>query len=333
MAAAYHDFFVGKNVLVTGGAGLAGAHILKKLLETGAYIIRATYHRKLPVIHNRDRIEYIKADLTKEDDCARVVRGMDYVFMCAANTSGATVIEETPLVHVTSTVVMATWMLDKAYKAGVKKFLWTSSTVVYPVADYPVREEDAVGDVFHKYFFAGETRRFIEKLCEMYAVKIKNPSMQVVVLRPSNFYGEYASFDPRESHVIPALITHVVERRDPIILYGDGSDVRDFLYAEDLADAALLAMEKVTTFGPLNIGTGKGCSLNELLEIILEVDGYTDARIVHDDSSLMPLMIPLRLIDVTKARELIGFQAKTPLREGIRRMVDWYRREQNLTLQ
>ena len=108
--------FKDENVLIAGGAGFIGTNLIKKLLPMGANI-RATIHKKSPVIKD-DRIEYVKCDLTKEEDCRRVVKGMDYVFMCAANTSGAAVMAKTPMVHVTPNVMMNTLLLEAAYEAG-----------------------------------------------------------------------------------------------------------------------------------------------------------------------------------------------------------------------
>ena len=122
--------FKGAKVLVAGGAGFIGANLVKRLLDEGASV-RATVHRKDPVILD-DRIEYVKCELTSMDDCKKVVDGMDYVFMCAASTSGAAVIASTPLVHVTPNIVMNSQMLEAAYFARVKIFIWLSSNAAYP---------------------------------------------------------------------------------------------------------------------------------------------------------------------------------------------------------
>jgi GDP-L-fucose synthase len=316
-----------KKVLVTGGTGFVGLNLINRLLPLGADV-RATIHRKDPVIHDK-RIEYIRCDLTKMEDCRRAADGIDYVFMCAANTSGAATIEATPLVHVTPNIVMNSQMLEATYFARVKKFLWLSSTTGYPVSgDKPVTEEEMLnGDPYDKYFFVGWMKRYTEVLCRMYSEKLKNP-MTTVVLRPTNIYGEYDDFEFATSHVLPALIRKVVERHDPIEVWGTGEDVRDLIYVDDLIDAMLLAMERIESYNPINIGFGKGYAVKDILQMILEVDGYTGARVKFDPSK--PSMIPIRLIDTTKAETILGFKAKTELREGIRRTIDWYRKTHNL---
>lgn len=309
------------KVLVVGGAGFVGVNLINKLLELGAEIT-ATLHKKPAVIED-DRIKYLNCDLTVAEDCEIVVEGIEYVFMCAANTSGAAVMETRPLVHVTPNVIMNTLMLDAAYKAGVKKFLFISSNTVYPPTDYPVKEDEMFnGDLFEKYFCVGWMKRFTEILCQMYATKIKNP-LKTVVVRPANIYGPYDDFEWETSHVIPALIRKVVERHQPIEVWGDGNDVKDIIFIDDFIEGMLLAMEHIDTYDPINIATGRPCSIKQALDVILDVDNYRDAEISFNTSK--PSMIPKRLIDISKARELLGFEAKTSLKEAIMKTVNWYR--------
>ena len=311
------------NTLVAGGAGFVGVNLINRLLSLGANV-RATIHRKAPVIVD-ERIEYVKCDLTRMRDCRKAVSDIDYVFLCAANTSGAAVIQSTPLVHVTPNIVMNSQMLEAAYFAKVKKFLWLSSNAAYPpTGDRPVKEDDFLdGDPYEAYFGVGWMKRYTEILCRMYSEKLRSP-MATVVLRPSNIYGPYDDFEFETSHVMAALIRRVVERHDPIEVWGTGNDIRDWIYVDDFVDAMVLAMEKVKSYNPINIGLGKGHSIKEALQIALEVDGYAAARVEFDFSK--PSMIPIRLIDTTKAETILGFRAKTGLREGIGKTIEWYRR-------
>lgn len=315
--------FSGAKVLVAGGTGFVGVNLINRLLPLGANI-RATIHRKDPVIFD-ERVEYVRCDLTKMEDCQKVVSDMDYVFMCAANTSGAAVIASTPLVHVTPNIVMNSQMLEAAYFAKVKKFVWLSSNAVYsPSGDRPVKEEELLDeDPYEAYFGVAWMKRYTEILCRMYSEKLKDP-MATVVLRPSNIYGPYDDFEFETSHVMAALIRRVVERHDPFQVWGTGDDVRDWIYIDDFMDAMMLATEKIDTYNPMNISLGKGYSIKEALQIMLEVDGYTDVKIKFDPSK--PSMIPIRLIDTTKAEAVLGFKTKTGLREGIRKTIEWYRK-------
>ena len=119
------------------------------------------------------------------------------------------------------------------------------------------------------------------------------------------------------------LLRKVVERQDPIPVWGDGNDVKDFIYVEDLADGMILAMEKLENSEPINLSTGRQCTIKEILNDVLELDGYQNAKIVFDTSK--PTMIKKRLISPEKAKEVLGFEAKTGLKEGLKKTIDWYK--------
>ncbi len=314
--------FEGKNVLVAGGTGFVGVNLINRLLSLGANI-RATVHIHRPVVLD-ERIEYVMCNLLDMNDCIKAVSDAEYVFMCAASTSGAAVMASTPLVHVTPNIIMNARMLEAAYFARVKKFVWLSSSAAYPPSgNRPVKEDEMFnGDPFDTYFGVGWMKRYTELLCRLYSEKLKNP-MKTVVLRPSNIYGPHDKFDFATSHVMAATIRKVIERHNPIQTWGTGDDIRDFIYIDDFIDAVILAAEKVETFNPINIGSGKGYSIKEILQTALEIDGFNDAKIIYDTSK--PSMIPVRLIDTKKAEEVIGFRAKIDIREGIRKTIEWYR--------
>lgn len=314
--------FQDKNVLVAGGSGFVGVNLISKLLSLGARV-RATIHRKLPVL-NDNRIEYVKCDLLMMDDCRKIVKGMDYVFMCAANTSGAAVIASTPLVHVTPNIIMNSQMLEAAYNARVKKFVWLSSNAAYPpTGERPVKEEEMFnGDPYDAYFGAGWMKRYTEILCRLYSEKL-NDKMVTVVVRPSNIYGPYDDFDFATSHVMAATIRKVIERHDPIEVWGAGNDVRDLIYIDDFIEALILAAEKMNTYDPVNIGYGVGYSIKGILKTLFELEGWRNPVVKFDITK--PSMIPKRLIDTTKAQRLLGFKAAIDIREGARKTIEWYK--------
>ena len=313
--------FKDKHILVAGASGLIGSTLLVRLLDEGA-TVRATLHRKDPVIVD-PRIEYVRCDLTNGADCRRAVAGMQHVHLCAANTSGAAMIAATPMIHVTPNILINAQMLEAAYEAGVEKVIWLGSTVAYPNSDKPMTEDQVlIGEPFEKYYYAGWAKRFMEVLCRMYGEKLPR-TMTTIVLRPTNVYGPRDDFELATSHVIPALIRKSIERWDPIEVWGDGSEVRDALYVDDMVDAMVLAGAKLERYVTINIGLGKGHSVRELLGLITELDDYRNAKIKYDPTK--PTMIPIRLIDTAKAESLLGFRARVDIREGLRRTIEWYR--------
>jgi GDP-L-fucose synthase len=307
--------------LVAGGAGFVGSHLVARLLDEGAEV-RASLHEKRAAIKDT-RIEYVMSDLTRTEDCKKLVRGIDYVFMCAASTSGAAAIEGTPLIHVTPNVVMNSRILEASYEEGVKKFVWMSSSVGYPPSgDRAVKEEEFFrADPYDAYFASGWMKRYTEILCRMYSEKLDHP-MPTVVLRPSNIYGPFDKFEPHRSHVTAALVRRVAERQDPLVVWGDGKHVRDVIYIDDFVDAVILAAEKIHSYDPLNIGAGRAFTVDHILNTLLEVEGFKP-RVVHDRAK--PSMIPMRLVDTAKAKKLLGFRPKTTLRDGLKRTLDWYK--------
>lgn len=312
--------FKNSKILVTGGAGFIGTNLIKKLLEAGA-VVKATFHEQKPT-EFLDQVDYVKAELTRKEDCQKVVQGADYVFMCSAYALGAGKSEEEKLRHATADIIMTALMLEAAHRARVKKFLWISSCVIYPLSGTPLKEERGHDDpLFEQYFIIGSAKRRGEKLCQEYAEKTVNP-MPVVVIRPTSAYGPHENL--ATSHVIPALISKVIKRHNPVEVWGDGTAIKDIIFIDDLIEGMLLAMEKIDKFIPINLGSGKQTSIKEIIETIIRVDGYHDAQIVFDASK--PTMLPKILVDVTKAKEILGFETTTSLEEGLRKTIEWYRR-------
>jgi GDP-L-fucose synthase len=165
-------------------------------------------------------------------------------------------------------------------------------------------------------------KRYTEILCRMYSQKLKR-TMPSIVVRPSNIYGPHDDFDPATSHVMAATIRKVVERQNPLKVWGTGDDVRDLIYIDDFIEALLLAAGKIETYDPVNIGLGKGYSIKELLTTLMEIEGCPELKIEYDADK--PSMIPIRLIDVGKAKRQLGFRARTDVREGMTKTIEWYK--------
>lgn len=315
-------FYKGKKVLIAGATGFLGSCFAGRLATYGASV-RATGLARDPVKLGAG-IEPMKADLRDPTACEAACAGMDYVFMCAANTSGAAVMRENPLAHVTPNVVMNAQILEAAYRAGVKKFLFISSGAAYPpTGDRPVGEDEMFdADPFDVYYSVAWMKRYAEILCRIYAEKIKKP-MPTVIVRPSNVYGPGDKFDFATSHVTAALIRRVVERHKPLEVWGTGGDIRDLIFIEDFLDGALTAFARSGDHLAVNICSGTGVSVKQILETAIRVDGFKDADVRFDPSK--PSTIPVRLMKNDLAKKLFGFEAKVDLAEGIRRTIAWCR--------
>lgn len=314
------NFYKGKKILVAGSSGFVGTHLTRKLSRFGANVV-GSYLNKRP-IEKMNNVKYIKADFTNYEDCLFATKNIDYVFMVAANTSGAAVIEKTPLAHLTPNIVMNSQILAAAYENSISKFCFISSNTVYPVTDFPVKENDVNYDFFSKYFIVGWMKLFSETMSKMYASHIKNP-MKTLVVRPGNLYGPNDKFTWKESKVIAALIRKSIERHDPFIVWGDGNDLKDFLYIDDFVLGLLKVFEKVNTFEAINIASSIPVTIKEVLNEILKVDNNDKAKINFDAS--MPTMLPKRLINTDRIREICDWKPEISLSEGLKLTINWYK--------
>ena len=263
------DFYKGKNILVAGASGFIGTHLTQKLSDLGANVVGSYLERKpkkeLP------NVKYIKADYTIYEECLTATKDVDYVFMVAANTSGASVMEKTPLVHLTPNVVMNSQILAAAYENNISKFCFISSNTVYPVTDFPVKENDVNYEFFSKYFVVGWMKLFSEIMCKMYSNHIKKP-MKTIVIRPGNLYGPNDKFTWKESKVIAALIRKSIERHDPFVVWGDGNDLKDFLYIDDFILGLLSSFKVIDNFEAINIASSIPVTIKDVLNLILKAN-------------------------------------------------------------
>lgn len=305
-----------KKMLICGATGLVGTNALIRLKAMPEFSVRAVYHTQKPQIFS-DNISYVEADLA---DCKRAAEGIDYVMMFAAKIAR----RSSDLEYLAPNLAMSLGMLEAAYQAGVKKYLWLSTATAYPPGDTPARENEMFcKDPDDTNFAVGWMSRYIEILCRMYATKLKR-QMTTIVLRATAIYGEYCDFDLATRHVLPALIRRVAERQEPLEIWGTGEVKRDFIYVGDVLDASFLALDKVEGFAELNIGSGRSYSVKELLSLILDIDSYANARTIFVPSK--GGKAPSISVDCRKAKELIGFEAKTPVREGIVKTMEWFKK-------
>ena len=316
-------FFKDKTVVVAGGSGLAGTAIVRALHAAGAQV-KATYHNR-PIPEVLDGVVYHQCDLTNLDQCKDVVKDWQYVVDAAAVVGNAKITVDNVLSLVNPNIRMGINMLEASYNAGVEKFLYFGSSTAYPDVDHPVREEEMFsGDPYDKYFEMGWYKRYIEKQCETYS-RLPRP-MTTMVLRLANLYGPNDDFNLDTCHALPALLRKIVEHQDPLQIWGDGKEIRDFTYVDDVADATLLALEKINTFEQINIGQGQGVSINEFIDILLKLENFNPYK-CYDTAQ--PTMIPKRLINNTKAKELLVFTPKIQIEEGLDLTLTWFKQNKD----
>jgi len=310
----------GDRVLVTGGTGFIGSNLLHALSQI-ACKITAVAHEQPPSIRY-EHVEYIYADLTDPICCREVVKGIDYIFHCAAVTSGAAVMQDSPLVHVAPNLLMNLHLFEAAYESDVKRIVWISSGAVYPESNTPVKETQAfAGEPYSKYFAVAHMKRYTETLAELFSYRLKK-KLPIVVVRPSNVYGPQDKFDLAKGHVTASLVRKVAEEQDPLEVWGDGTEVRDLIYVKDFITGLLLAFKGLKGYDPVNIGSGSGCSVSQILSTLLSIQHYSP-KVIYDTSK--PTTIPYIVLDVSKAADILNFRAETDLTAGLSATLAWFK--------
>ena len=185
-----------------------------------------------------------------------------------------------------------------------------------------MREIDAKFDFFEKYHVVGWMKRFSEIVCEIYSKKIKNP-MKTIIVRPGNLYGPYDKFHPAKAKVIPSLIVKIVNRQNPINVWGNGKDLKDFLYIDDFCRALIKIINLNTDFNTFNIASGKSITIKDILKILMKIENLRNTRIFYDLSK--PTMIPKRLISISKIKKQFAYKSLISMEEGLKRTLNWYK--------
>ena len=307
-----------KHITVTGGKGFLGSHLLKKLKDSGCGHIKIA-----------DRPEY---DLTDIADIRRMYEETKprIVIHLAAKVGGIGFNQEKPAELFYDNLIMGTQLLHEAYLRNIEKFVALGTICAYPkFTPVPFKEED----IWNGY--PEETNAPYGLAKKMMLVQSQAYRRQYgfnsIFLLPVNLYGPGDNFDPRSSHVIPALIKKCFDAidayNDKIEVWGTGSATREFFYVEDAAEAICMATDTYNKSEPVNIGAGFEISIKELTELIAKLTGF-QGKIIWDKSK--PDGQPRRMLDTTKALKEFMFTAKTNLTTGLIKTIDWYKENRHL---
>ena len=302
------------RILVTGGGGFLGSHLVERLIGDGHEVVAAR------------RRDY---DLTSLDDTRRLFDDADaeLVFHLAAEVGGIGANRANPGRYWYANLMMGAHVLEQARRHGTRKLVIAGTICAYPKhAPVPFREDD----LWNGYPEETNAPYGVAKKAVLVGAQAyrEQYGTNAIFLLPVNLYGPRDNFDLETSHVIPALIRKMVEAGErgdeEIVLWGDGSPTREFLYVDDCVEGLVLAARHYDGADPVNLGTGEEIAISDLAELVREATGYGGA-IAWDTSK--PGGQPRRRLDTSRAEALFGFRARVSLREGIARTVDWFRTE------
>ena len=307
--------------IIAGASGLIGRHAVRLLADAPDVTGTSLWRSHRPQIHHKN-FQSLEADLSVPEAARRAIREADFLLMFAGVVAPSRVLARDPVTPAIANLRLVANTLEAAWLAGIKKVVWLSSTTVYPDFGGAIDETMAAqGEPPGDWYAIGSAMRTGEMLCRAYSSHPARP-MPCIVLRPTLVYGEHDSFDD-DAHFLPALVRRVVERQDPIEVWGDGEQRRDVVHADDVVNAALLALSRISSFDTFNVGAGESVSVNHVLSRLLALDAYEGARIVHHQAnSSTPRS---RSFSIEKARRLLGFRPQVSLDEGLRGTLAWFR--------
>jgi GDP-L-fucose synthase len=310
---ARENFWADKRVVVTGGAGFLGSFVTEKLRQRGAKEIF------IPKIEDFDFVQL--KDIHRMLDEARP----DLIIHLAALAGGIGANRARPAEFYYVNMMMGVQLMHEAWRYGVQKFLALGTICAYPkFTPVPFKEEN-LWDGYPEETNApyGLAKKMLLVQAQAYREQY---GFNAIYLLPVNLYGPRDNFDLETSHVIPALIRKCLEAQDRgedrVVLWGDGSPTREFLYVEDAAEGILLAAERYNGSEPVNLGSGMEIRIKDLAETISRLTGF-GGKLVWDTTK--PNGQPRRVLDTSRAEQFFGFRAQTPFEEGLRRTIEWYR--------
>lgn len=310
-----------KKVLITGGTGMIGRYLIDELLPLTDKITVVSLDEAKDL---EDKVTLVKADLRYLHHCIPLCKGQDVVFNLAAIRGSPAMALKKAVDFFEPSMMIGFNMQHAAFKADVEWYLNTSSVGVYKPA--PLLKEDDVWSTMPSELdkFGGWAKRMGEMLVEAYS--LQHQWNKASIIRPANVFGAYDAFDAQNGMVISSLIYRITAGENPLTVWGDGSAVRDFVYAKDVARAMVYVVENEIT-EPVNIGSGKGVTIKELVEVLAKIMN-PDLEVIWDTSK--PAGDPIRIMDMSRLLGY-GFELGSSLEDGLREVIDWYHNNKDFT--
>jgi GDP-L-fucose synthase len=309
------------KVAVLGGTGLIGRHVVESLVALDIGEIVASY-RARPMFDVAG-VQWKKADLLDPAEARACLAGVKIAVLCAGKVSTTAELRRDPVTSVLDTLRIGINVLEAAAHERVERFVLLSSCTGYPEGA-SLKEEAGMfsGDPPSGWFGVGWVHRFLEKQLEWYAVHLGRIA-SAVTLRPTLVYGPHDHFSRASGHFVPSMIAEVVARRRPIEVWGDGSQTRNLIHAADVASAVAAALAAPDGYAAYNVAAERSVSVNEVLQTLVELDGFGDAEIVH----LLDRRVGASTLHVSAAAfaARFGWRPALSLRDGLADTVRWYR--------
>jgi len=308
----------GKSVIVTGGTGMIGREVVRILCEAGA-AVRSVSLDKLSSVH--PKAEQIYGDLSDFAFCKELTKGSDWVFHVAGIKGSIEVTKSKPASFFVPLLMMNTNVLEAARINKCERVVYTSSIGAYSSAEVFVETDHDEGQP-PMDMFPGWAKRMAEMQIKAYATQYGADNFAIT--RPCNVYGPGDNFDPKNAMVIPSLLSRIDAGENPMLIWGDGSAVRDFAYSTDCAEGVIQALYYGTRGDFVNIGSGVGVTIRQLVETMASFIPFE-----YEFDRSKPAGFPRRVMDISRAREWIGYDPQTSLRQGLEQTWNWFLNNKN----
>jgi len=309
------DSFRNKKCLVTGGTGLIGREIVKILCNAESNVKVVSLDNV--IVDNR--AEHLKSDLTDFNTCKDVTNGMDYVFHIAGIKGSIEITKSKPANFLVPLLMFNTNILEASRLNGIEKLVYTSSIGAYSSAEVFIETENREGPPMDMY--PGWAKRMAELQIKAYKEQY---GLDWSIVRPCNVYGPGDNFDPNNAMVIPSLMMRIQKGEDPLLVWGNGSAVRDFAFSRDVAEGIILALQHGTRNDFVNLGSGVGITIKNLVETL---HSFLDFNYEFDTTKSSGF--PKRVMDISRARDWIKYDPTTSLLEGLKETWGWFQDNQD----